>query len=1082
MNARALKIAPFLFGSGLCALVYQTAWQRELRLIFGASTAASAAVLAIFMAGLGLGGALLGGRADKHRRPLELYGNLEGLIALSAALTPALVWVARKVYVALGGTVVLGMVGGSVVRLVLSALLLAVPTLLMGGTLPAAARAAETPDDVRRRALAVLYGVNTLGAVAGAALSTFFLFEVFGTQQTLWLACFVNGLIAVAARVASRSMPEQESSTAPATEAPVAAPAAAPAVAAPASALPPPPRRFVLAAAAAVGFAFLLMELVWYRMLSPLLGGSTFTFGLILIVALLGIGLGGAAYALWRQDRPATLQGFALTCLAEALFIALPYALGDRLAIVAMMLRSLEGFGFLGLVLSWAMVASIVILPAAFISGVQFPLLLALMGRGRENVGREVGLTYAWNTVGSIVGSLAGGFGLMPLLTAPGTWKLAVALLLLLGAVALVLSLRLERQLGRLWLPAAAGVLAVMMLLEPGPSAGWRHNPIGAGRVRMERPTRNKLRNLMETPRREAFWEYEGIESNVGVLVRDGPAFYVNGKSDGGSIGDASTQVMSGLVGLLLHPQPRSAMVIGLGTGSTAGWMGAVPEMERVDVVEIEPAILKVAEHCSAVNQNVLTNPKVHTFIGDAREVLLASRQTYDTIFSEPSNPYRAGISSLFTQDFYQAVRKRLAPGGIFLQWLQAYEIDATTMKSAYATLASVFPAVETWELNSGDMLLVATEAPLAYDADRMRARLAQEPFHKAAIVAWSTDELEGVLAHYLGGDALARKLSEGQEDLINTDDLSFMEFAIARTVGRTESSGLPIGLRAGAVGLQVSRPQVSQGKVDWDRVEVQRLMVSSASHQKLLVKPRQLPRSAVDRQRFLELLSRGDAQGAVRAWRAAGWQPQGLVELTMVAQALALSGDEAAVPFVDQLRPLGAMEAETLLGMLRLSQGRWTDAANALSLAYDALHREPWGQRSVANQLLAATQELAQRERSLGMRLYGQLSQPFAGYALETQRQRAQLAMAGILDWPGLCQKALQPFERSPLWSREFLIGRYQCYEGHKAPLAGQAMAELATFLVDEPPALLSEDGVGGPEQEESESGASSVSQDNDP
>lgn len=290
MHPRALKIAPFLFGSGFCALVYQTAWQRELRLVFGASTAASAAVLAIFMAGLGLGSALLGARADKHKRPLELYGNLELLIALSAAATPALLWVLRQIYIALGGTVSLGMVGGTLVRLVLSAVLLAVPTVLMGGTLPAAARAAETPDDVRRRALAVLYGVNTLGAVAGATLSTFFLFEVFGTQTTLWLACLLNALIAIVARVVSRNLPEDESAEAPAATPEGATPASAPEGA-------PAPRLFALAAAAAVGFAFFVMELVWYRLLAPLLGGSTFTFGLILVVVLLGIGLGGAAYS-----------------------------------------------------------------------------------------------------------------------------------------------------------------------------------------------------------------------------------------------------------------------------------------------------------------------------------------------------------------------------------------------------------------------------------------------------------------------------------------------------------------------------------------------------------------------------------------------------------------------------------------------------------------------------------------------------------------------------------------------------------------------------------------------------------------
>ncbi|HYO68139.1 MAG TPA: fused MFS/spermidine synthase, partial [Archangium sp.] len=377
MNARVWKIAPLLFGSGFCALVYQTAWQRELRLIFGASTAASAAVLAIFMGGLGLGGALLGGRVDREKRPLAFYANLELLISLSAALTPLLVWLARTVYTALGGSVSMGLGLGSVVRLVLSALVLAVPTLLMGGTLPAAARAAETADDVRRRALAVLYGLNTLGAVAGAAASTFLLFEVFGTRSTLWLAALLNVLVALVARSVARDMPEHE-------VAPEGSPAASPATAAagestPATALPP--RRFVLGAAALVGFAFFLMELVWYRMLGPLLGGSTFTFGLILVVALAGIGLGGAAYAAWGQQRPATLRGFALTCLLEALLLAVPLALGDRVAVLADMVRQMSIFGFGGLVLGWAFVAAVVVLPAAFVSGVQFPLLLALLGR-----------------------------------------------------------------------------------------------------------------------------------------------------------------------------------------------------------------------------------------------------------------------------------------------------------------------------------------------------------------------------------------------------------------------------------------------------------------------------------------------------------------------------------------------------------------------------------------------------------------------------------------------------------------------------------------------------------------------------
>src|SRR4051812_37700293 len=202
-NITTWKVALLLFVSGMCALVYQMAWLREFRLIFGASTAASAAVLAIFMGGLGLGSLWLGHRADKQAKPLRFYGNLELIIAISAALTPFLLYAVRQAYIATGGSTVLGLTGAPVARLVLAALVLVVPPFLMGGTLPAAARSAENDQDVGRRNLALLYGANTLGAVTGSALATFFLVEMFGTHKTLWAACLVNALIALVARSVS---------------------------------------------------------------------------------------------------------------------------------------------------------------------------------------------------------------------------------------------------------------------------------------------------------------------------------------------------------------------------------------------------------------------------------------------------------------------------------------------------------------------------------------------------------------------------------------------------------------------------------------------------------------------------------------------------------------------------------------------------------------------------------------------------------------------------------------------------------------------------------------------------------------
>src|SRR5581483_6687950 len=290
--------------------------------------------------------------------------------------------------------------------------------------------------------------------------------------------------------------------------------------------------------------------------------------------------------------------------------------------------------------------------PPALIAVYQFPLLIALFGRGRERVGSHVGIAYAANTAGAIAGSLAGGFGVLPWLTAPVAWKLVAVVLALLGVAAVAL----ERGSKRI-APLALAAVTIALLFAPGPTAAWRHSGIGAGRAGdTVFATPNAYRAWEYANRRKIEWEGDGVESSVALALDDtGHTFVVNGKSDGSARGDAGTQVMLGLLGVLRQPQPKRAFVIGLGTGSTAGWLAAVPTMERVDVVELEPLVLDVARACAAVNHDAMNNPKVHVVIGDARETLLTTTERYDVIASEPSNPYRAGIASLFTQEYYRA-------------------------------------------------------------------------------------------------------------------------------------------------------------------------------------------------------------------------------------------------------------------------------------------------------------------------------------------------------------------------------------------------------------------------------------------
>jgi len=1038
-TSRRLPVAGLLFCSGLCALIYQTVWLREFRLIFGASTAASAAVLGIFMGGLGLGSALLGRRVEATRRPLGLYANLEVLIAVTAALTPLLVWLVRHVYVASGGTAVLGQGWGTVIRLLLSAAVLIVPTFLMGGTLPAAARAVETEDDLGRRNLALLYGGNTLGAVTGAALSTFVLLEAFGNRNTLWLACGLNLLVAIVARAMSRSLGDTP-----------AAPVAVASAAAPNSVTSP---RFIIFAAAAVGFAFMLMELVWYRMLAPLLGGSTFTFGLILIVALLGIGLGGAAYALLGANRQPTLKAFALTCGLESLAIAIPFALGDRIASLTLMLRPLSALGFGGQVFGWTIITMLLVLPAAIIAGYQFPMLIALLGRGREDVGRHTGLAYAANTGGAIVGSLAGGFGLLPLLTAPGAWKAVILLLAALALVTAVVSILRREQWPVGAMVGSAGALACLMAL--GPTAAWRHSGIGAGRADKTTPSTNGLQDFAQFFRRTIIWEAEGVESSVAMASDHGLSFVINGKIDGNSRQDAGTQVMGGLLGAFLHPAPKRACVIGLGTGSTAGWLGAVPAIERVDAIEFEPAVLEVVRACAAVNHDVLSNPKVRTIIGDAREVLLTTPEAYDIIFSEPSNPYRAGIASLFTREFYHAITERLAPGGIFLQWLQAYDVDGEAVRTAYATLGSVFPHVETWRTKANDLILVATHAPMRLDATELRTRIATEPFRSALRDVWRVEDLEGVLSHFVASDGVTRAaVSLGEP--ICTDDKNSLEFGFARMVGRRKDVSVIDQVLAFAAAQKLDRPAGLRGEVSWESVNAQMPTLEALDGAGAAPLPGEsLLRGA--HRHALQLAVMGEHATLAALLRQKAIEPLNLLELEVIANVWASVGADEAPAWIERWKAVRSGDAEALRGRWHLRRKEWPQAAAAFTAAFTSWRTDPWAMPQTVVQALEDAAELGRTcgQPAIARQLFDALEQPFAVSLGLEQRRASRVELAKYTEENRVNPQlriALDDYGPNGVWQENFLRLRLRTYALLSDARMEQAALDCARFSAHEP------------------------------
>ena len=1055
-----LRACPFilLFFSGFSALVYQVVWMREFRLVFGASTAATGAVSALFMAGLGVGGWWLGPKVDRNTRPLALYGLLELAVSILAAISPWLLLLCRWIYFQSGGQLVLGFWGATAARLLLAAIVVMIPAILMGGTLPAAARSISSAGDGARRGLGLLYGINTLGALCGVLFTNFFLLEMWGARMTLYGGVLVNLIVALVAIGVGKKLPEMlaEVHSDDATPEPLSEPIfeeryvvkdsevqSNPSVGLPLT--------VALMTAVGVGFMFFLMELVWYRMLAPLLGGSTYTFGLILACALAGIGIGGLLYpVLFRKIRP-TAWFLAGTCLLEALFTMIPYALGDRLAALTMQLGTLSAMGFWGAVALWTVITLIVVFPAALISGIQFPLLIALMGQGRKGIGRQTGLAYAFNTAGAIAGSLAGSFGLLPLLGATGAWRLCGLLLTILGFIIAFFARRAtpheEKARGSMT-PALFSLLVLVLIawcfLAVGPTAAWRHSPIGAGRT-VARNTLNGIRSIQADTRRVMLWQTDGVESSVAITKNNGITFMINGKSDGSVIGDRGTQIMVGMIGAALHPAPKKAMVVGLGTGCTAGWLTEVEGMERVDVVELEEAVLVMARLCAPANNDVIGKAErgegVRIIINDARETLVTAPEKYDIIVSEPSNPYRAGIASLFSKEFYHEVRNRLTNDGIFVNWCQAYEVTPETVFSILGTLKSVFPYVECWTTQGGDLSFVSAMHPIIPDSALLARRLEQPSFRNAMRIAWDAEGFDAFVSRFVATDSFVSNAV--RNSIINTDDKMQIEYAFARTVGR------PTGFNIATL-LDVSRRQ-QQDLPHW--------LPAGANRDAIAVN------RAIWTQNPVHVASSPQAQaryGSLANWRSGNYSlfnktwsddDPGVrkIERVALAEVLASRNDPAflgQVAFFEEQWPATAAFIRARFASNGDDAGKIT---KELVTGFTLLRESCWEVESVTTKSLDYVAPFVAKNPEYAEEIYRALEKPFSLNMLEHPRLQLLLQIAQTIGSEKMAETYAKHFEPNVSWEFPFLFKRMQSYLVTKNPLLDRAVDDFQKFVGDD-------------------------------
>ena len=784
------------FLSGAAALVYEVVWSRLLVLHMGHTVAAIGTVLAAFMGGLA-GGAALGGRFAhglSRRRALRLYALLECAIAACALLVPVALTGLQPLLAAAYADGAGGAWFG-LTRLLSSLTVLLAPTVAMGATFPLAVRWFAGRAEDAGTETGALYALNTLGAALGAGLTGFVLLPWLGLRGATLIGVVVNVAAGAGALGLAHYIPEPRRASAATTSTvpPTAAPPAARgrkrrrargagdgAVAERRTEQPLLAGRTWLAASALglSGFVALTWQVAWTRILALVIGPTTYAFSAMLTTFIGGLACGAAIGArLARRSR------YRIVCLGMALVLAALGAFGALWLIAPLSLAMARAVAEPGVLFGSVMAVQValaagLLLPVTLALGAAFPLAVAVAARQEETVSLDAGIVYAVNTVGAIAGALLGSFLLVPFLGLQQT-VLAAGALGIGGGCLLLLTA------GGGWRARFAAAAVALTGLGAGAAVpDWNRPLISSGTYwNVPNVPTQDLQAALEAG--EVLYYEEGAAGTVSVRRTAGSlALAIDGKVDASNAADMLTQSLLAHLPLLLHPDPRDVGIIGLGSGVTLGAALRHP-IERADMLEISPQVVEASAWFETENEAALDDPRTRLILADGRSHLLLSSHSYDVIISEPSNPWMAGVATLFTREFFQAARDRLKPRGILCQWAHTYGISDEDLRSITGTFLSVFPDGAMWLVGDGDVLLIGSTGPLEPRLRRIDASR-ERPGVGAALAAVGVRDAFSLLSSFVGSGRALQHYSAGAP--IQTDDRNALEFSAPR--GLYEGSG----------------------------------------------------------------------------------------------------------------------------------------------------------------------------------------------------------------------------------------------------------------------------------------------------
>lgn len=756
-----ILVSILFFLSGATGLIYEVVWAKYLSLVLGNTTHAYTVVLATFLGGLALGNAFWGPFADRVKNRLRVYAALEIGIGLLAIGSPYFLVFFSDLYVSLARQGAFWPFGTVSFRVLLSAVVLLPPTVLMGGTLPVLSRFATRSLGQMEGAVSWLYFLNSGGAVFGTLLAGFYLIPVQGLNKAIMMGGVVNlaiGIVCFSLKAREGSLPVPKSVNSQLSPARVKQ------------------IRIIYAAVFASGCISLTYEIAWIRLLSLVLGSSTYSFSVMLAAFIAGIALGGWLIAHRILPRLSSYLLFGLAELGIGLSILLTLPVYERLPYYFLKIgwlfnRTLTTFYlFEGIKFSFCFI--LMLLPTIFV-GMTLPLASRVVTQSAEEVGKKVGSIFSVNTVGNVVGAVVAGLMLMPILGIQTLILAGVLANLLLGSIVILNASELARKA-----KIAAVVVGILgFAVSTLGGASWDKLIISSGEFRTrEDPEYSSYKEYKKEFKKLNLLYYKDDSSMTVSVVEDDEYedlyLKVNGKVDATKEGDLPTQILLGQLPLCLKPNTKDVFVVGLGSGITAGSVLRHP-VERVDLAEISGAVVEAERYFRSYNYNVLQDPRFHLHIEDAKTMLRLTSRRYDVIISEPSNPWIAGIGNLFSIEFYREALAHLKNDGFMVQWFQLYEMSDDIFKMILRTFTSVFTHVTIWEIGN-DVLLLGSRTPIHVDFHQTEAIFNQTAI-KADLQRIGIHTVATLLSLQLASDDTSREM--GGKGPINSDFLPLLEY-----------------------------------------------------------------------------------------------------------------------------------------------------------------------------------------------------------------------------------------------------------------------------------------------------------------